>query len=50
MFKYTIELLQSNDWFEGGEYIQLAKGKYEYVSSWRILIRKIKRKLRIKTI
>lgn len=43
-----IELLQMNEWFDGDENIQIAKGKYEYPSSFKIWFRKIKRQLKIK--
>ena len=46
MIRQIIELLQSNEWYDGDEYIQIAKGKYEYPSSIKIIKRKIKRYLK----
>lgn len=38
-----IKTLQSNDFYNGGEHIEIAKGKYEFVTSWKDFKRKIKR-------
>lgn len=38
-----IKTLQSNDFYGGGEYIEIAKGKHEFVISWKDFKRKIKR-------
>jgi hypothetical protein len=38
-----IEMLQMNDWIKGDEYIQIAKGKYHYPSTFKSWIEKIKR-------
>jgi len=43
MIKLLINLLQSNDWINSGEHIEIAKGKYELVSTIKGGKRKIKR-------
>ena len=40
----AIKALQSGDFYGAGEYTEIAKGKYEYTTSWRDFIYKIKRK------
>lgn len=42
------KLLAINEWYDGDEFIQIAKGKYELVSDWKGLKNKIKRKLKTK--
>jgi len=44
--KELIEMLQMNDWIDVDEFIQIAKGKYEYPSSIKIIKRKIMRKIK----
>ena len=39
--KEIIELLQANKWDEGNEYIQIAKGKYHYPSTFREWLNKL---------
>jgi hypothetical protein len=39
----AIKALQEMDYYGGGEFIELAKGKHEYVTTWRGFKRKIKR-------
>lgn len=39
----TIKALQEADHYGGGKYIELAKGRYEYVTRWTDIKRKIKR-------
>jgi hypothetical protein len=43
MIKLIINLLQSSDWINSGEYIEIAKGKHELVSTIKGGKRKIKR-------
>jgi len=43
MIRLIINLLQSNDWINSGENIEIAKGKYELVSTIKDGKRKIKR-------
>lgn len=46
--KEIIELLQTNEWYDGDEFIQIAKGKYHHpltIGGW---IKKIKRYFKIK--
>ena len=38
-----IKVLQSGDFYGAGECVEIAKGKNEYVSTWREFKRKIKR-------
>lgn len=38
-----IKVLQSCDFYGAGDSVEIAKGKYEYVSSWVDCKRKIKR-------
>ena len=46
--KEIIELLRKNDFYNGGKYTEIAKGKYEYVSTWIGFKRKLKRQWRLK--
>lgn len=43
MIKETIELLRSNEFYGGGEYTEIAKGKNQLVTDWKGFKRKIKR-------
>lgn len=43
-----IKALQAFDHYGGGEYIEIAKGKHEYVTSWKGFKRKIKRTWRLR--
>jgi len=43
MIKLILTLLQSNDWINSGEYIEIAKGKHELVSTIKGGKSKIKR-------
>lgn len=43
MIGNILKLVQSNEYYGGGEYIELAKGKNEYTTSFKGLKRKIKR-------
>ncbi len=43
-----IKALQSNNFYGGGECIEIAKGKYEYTTTWRGFKRKIKRAWQLK--
>lgn len=43
MIGKIIDILQSDDFYGGGEHIEIAKGKHEYVTTWKGLVRKIKR-------
>ena len=38
-----IDVLKSADFYGAGDSVEIAKGKYEYVSSWVDFKRKIKR-------
>lgn len=44
--KTIIDLLQANEWYEGSEIIQIAKGKYHLPSNVKGWYKKIKRKLK----
>lgn len=46
--KEIIELLQANEWYDGDEFIQIAKGKYHHPSTIKGWYKKIKRSLKIK--
>ena len=43
MIANIIKTLQSNDFYGSGEYTELAKGKNEYVTTWKGLVNKCKR-------
>lgn len=43
MITEIIKILQSGDYFGGGNFIEIAKGKHQYISSMRVGGRKIKR-------
>jgi hypothetical protein len=38
-----IDVLKSADFYGAGESVEIAKGKYEYVSSWGDFKRKVRR-------
>ena len=46
--KQILDLLQANEWYDGDEFIQIAKGKYHHPSTIKGWFRKIKRGLKIK--
>lgn len=39
----TIDLIRSNNFYGAGDNIEIAKGKKQIVSNWKVFIRKIKR-------
>ena len=39
----TIQALQAGEYYGGGKFIELAKGKNEYITTWTDFKRKIKR-------
>ena len=43
MIKNVIELLSFNEYYGISENIEIAKGKYEYITSWKRAWEKIKR-------
>ena len=43
MITNIIDILQSKDFYGAGECTEIAKGKFEYVSTWRGFKRKVKR-------
>jgi hypothetical protein len=43
-----IDLLQANEWYDGDEFIQIAKGKYHHPSTLKGWFQKIKRYLKMK--
>ena len=43
MITDTIKILQKDNYYGGGDYIEIAKGKNEYVTTWSDFKRKIKR-------
>lgn len=43
MIAETIKLLRSDDFFGGGEFIEIAKGKNQLVTDWKGFKRKCKR-------
>lgn len=45
---FIIKVLQEKDHFAGGECIEIAKGKHEYVTTWKGFRRKIKRLWRLR--
>ena len=46
MISEIIKTLQGADYYGGGEEIERAKGKYELVTTWRGMKRKLKRLLK----
>ncbi len=46
--KQIIELLQADEWNDGDEFIQIAKGKYHHPSTLKGWYQKIKRQLKTK--
>lgn len=47
--KEILELLQLSEWYQGDEFIQIAKGKYEYPSTFKGWTNKIIRKYKLKS-
>ena len=43
MIAEIIKILQTKDFYGAGSYTEIAKGKYEMVTSWKGMKRKIKR-------
>lgn len=43
MIAEVLRVLQSNDFYGAGKYTEIAKGKYEYTTTWDGFKRKIKR-------
>ena len=48
MIKLILELLQQDEFLDGGEAIQIAKGKYELPKDFKGTTKKIKRQWRLK--
>lgn len=48
MIAEIIDLLQKDNFYGAGKYTEIAKGKYEMVTSWKIFKQKIKRQWRLK--
>ena len=44
----VINMLRSNDFYGGGDNIEIAKGKYQIASNWNIAKVKIKRLIKSK--
>ena len=47
MIKILLELLQEDDFLDGGEAIQIAKGKYELPTTLKGATKKIKRQWQV---
>ncbi len=43
MIANIINVLQSSEFYGAGDNVEIAKGKYEYVSTWKGFKRKVKR-------
>lgn len=43
MIRQVIQLLQMDDWLNSGEYIEIAKGKYQLPTTLKGATKKIKR-------
>jgi hypothetical protein len=41
-----IKLLQSDNWYNLSKEVEIAKGKYQYVSTWKQFTRQLKRIIR----
>ena len=41
-----LDVLRSNDFYGAGNYTEIAKGKHEYVTTWKGFKRKVKRILK----
>jgi len=46
MITNVIRLLQLGDYYNTSPEIEIAKGKYEYISTWRKFVKQAKRMLR----
>lgn len=46
--KEILQLLQVSEWYDGDEFIQIAKGKYHHPSTIKGWFKKIKRSLKTK--
>lgn len=45
---HIIDVLRSNKFYGAGECTEIAKGKHEYITTWKDMVRKIKRQWRLK--
>ena len=43
MIAEVIKILREKDYYGGGEYTEISKGKHELVTDWKSIKRKIKR-------
>ena len=43
MIVEIINILQSNNFYGAGNYVEIAKGKFEYITSFKDMKRKVKR-------
>ena len=48
MFAELIQVLQSGDFYGAGEYVEIAKGKHQYITDWKGFKRKVIREWRSK--
>jgi hypothetical protein len=48
MIADTIKLLRSYDFYGGGKYTEIAKGKNQLVTNWSGFMRKLKRQWQLK--
>ena len=48
MISEIIKILQSNDFYGAGNYTEIAKGKHEYITTYKSFKRKLKRTIKSK--
>ena len=48
MISEIIKVLQSNDFYGAGNYTEIAKGKHEYITTYKTFKRKLKRTIKAK--
>ena len=46
MINNICKLLQTDKWYNVSHEVEIAKGKYEYVSTWRTFVQQAKRMLK----
>ena len=48
MISEIIKILRSNDFYGAGNYTEIAKGKHEYITTYKAFKRKLKRTIKAK--
>ena len=46
MIGNIVKLLQTDNWYNVSHEVEIAKGRYEYISTWRKFVKQAKRMLK----